>query len=360
VSIHQIDQADTPDGINKSRLEQYFELVLDAFKHTQAISGRIDTQYQMGRFNVRLCFAGSALVPKLSPAFDHLVVKQEYRPSLTINLWDSESTGTYLPEPLWEMGERMYQGEMWVADTERYKYMYQPGEGYLRLLDLTRNEAILWTADASKIPYYETGAPLKMILNWWMGNRANQIIHAGAVGMNGSGVLLVGKGGSGKSTTALVCLDSGLDYLSDDYCMVANESVPYAYSLYCSGKINAEDFERFPNFMPALSNGEHLNSEKALFFFNKLFPQQLVRGFPIKAILIPKVTDRIETTLTMVSPAESYLAIAPSTIFQLRGIRQPMHEHIAGFVRKLPSYRLELGQEISKIPGVIQNCISRI
>ena len=41
-----------------------------------------------------------------------------------------------------------------------------------------------------------------------MSDRNLQYVHAGAVGNKNGGILLVGKGGSGKSSTALACLKS--------------------------------------------------------------------------------------------------------------------------------------------------------
>ena len=112
-----------------------------------------------------------------------------------------------------------------------------------------------------------------------MGNYGFQLVHAGAVGTRDGGVLLVGKGGSGKSTTTFTCLDSGLAYVSDDYCIIENSSIPYTHSLYSTGKLNAEDVGRFPRLMPALYNYDRLETEKALYFFYEQFPHRISNGF---------------------------------------------------------------------------------
>ena len=80
------------------------------------------------------------------------------------------------------------------------------------------------------------------------------------------GVLLAGKGGSGKSTTALTCLNSELQYVSDDYCVVVAQPSPFAYNLYCTAKVRADNTHRVPHLMPTVSNGNRLGDEKALFF----------------------------------------------------------------------------------------------
>jgi hypothetical protein len=45
-------------------------------------------------------------------------------------------------------------------------------------------------------------------------------LHAGCVGLNGSGALLVGDSGAGKSTLALHAMAQGLDFLTEDACFV--------------------------------------------------------------------------------------------------------------------------------------------
>ncbi|MBV8503160.1 MAG: hypothetical protein JO006_15770 [Paucibacter sp.] len=49
-------------------------------------------------------------------------------------------------------------------------------------------------------------------------------LHAGCVGLEGQGLLLIGESGAGKSTLALQCLLDGLDFLCEDACFLAPES----------------------------------------------------------------------------------------------------------------------------------------
>jgi hypothetical protein len=50
-------------------------------------------------------------------------------------------------------------------------------------------------------------------------------LHGACVGRDGRGILLLGESGSGKSTVALHCLLSGLDFLSEDSVFVAPNSL---------------------------------------------------------------------------------------------------------------------------------------
>ena len=52
------------------------------------------------------------------------------------------------------------------------------------------------------------------------------LLHAAAVGDADGVVLLVGNGGSGKSTTSVVCSQAGLGFLADDFCLLEPGTLP--------------------------------------------------------------------------------------------------------------------------------------
>ena len=115
-----------------------------------------------------------------------------------------------------------------------------------------------------------------------------QLMHAGAVGYADGGVLLAGKSGSGKSTTALACLASDLLFASDDYVCVATTAQPWVHSLYSTAKLVPGNLSRFPELSGKLSNPDRLTTEKAMVNVHAHFPAKVLSGFPIRAILLPR------------------------------------------------------------------------
>jgi hypothetical protein len=227
------------------------------------------------------------------------------------------------------------------------------------MLDKETNLAYYWVHDAAHVPYHDQGAPLRIILNRWMMHKERQFTHAAAAGLPQGGVLIAGRGGSGKSTVALSCLDSELLYAGDDYCLLANHPVLWVFTLYNTGKLNTKDVERFPFLRPALSNSEQKTGEKSLFFFHRYLPQKMTAGFPVQAILIPQITNRRESSLKRVSPARGFLALAPTTVYQLNAEeKQQANKMLSAFVRQVPNYILELGTDYTKIPGLILDLLS--
>jgi hypothetical protein len=103
------------------------------------------------------------------------------------------------------------------------------------------------------------------------------------------GVLLAGRGGAGKSTTAIAAMLGGLSYAADDYCVIEAEPQPVAHSLYNSGKLSWSGLHRFPQLCGTPAHGS--NGEKALFFLCALHPERLALRLPIRAVLLPDIHD---------------------------------------------------------------------
>ncbi|MBE9125522.1 MULTISPECIES: serine kinase [unclassified Coleofasciculus] len=338
----------------------FFNEIYDAYENAEnAVGGSVDCFYRIGGYVIRLRFAGSALVPYLTPALAHLAIEPVPEPALTICLWDSQSTNTKMPPPPWQGQHHLKRGEIYGFNDERIHTTFQWGVSALSLLDRDRNLGVYWVNTSEQIPYWETGSPLRIIFHVWMRQRGIQMVHAGAVGLPSGGVLLVGRGGSGKSTTALCCLNSELFYASDDYTLLASEPSPTALSIYNTGKKKSDDVERLPFLKSVISNSDRLDTEKALYFLYEHFPEKIISSFPLKALLIPRITGKTDTSLTPTSSTVGLAALVPSTIAQLPGAGKEACQMMMRIVKQIPCYSLNLGTDIGQIPDVILKLLSQ-
>ena len=351
-------------------LVNYFQTFYLGFERAVKVVDSTDSFYNLGGATIRVRFAGSALIPQLTPALAHLKTEPVEQPDLTICAWDSASTGVKLPLmasslldllrfDCWNrLDTRM---EIKGYDSERFQSMFHLGSNLFNVLDVKENLALYWTDDADNMPYWERSSPFRNLLDWWMSHRDLQYVHAGAVGNKDGGILLVGKSGSGKSSTALACLKSDLFYTGDDYCLVGTKPEPCVYSLYNTAKLKGqEDLERFPHLEPFISNRDRIFDEKAMIFINQHFPEKIVDKLPIKAILVPTVTGKPDTRVKKASAIVALKALAPSTILQLPKTGESALERMTELVKQVPCYILELGTDIPQIPQTISKLLSEL
>lgn len=280
-------------------------------------------------------------------------------PDLSIYLWESDSTGVYPPAPPWASQEGIAQGEIWRLHDDRYDMISLSAHHILNVLDKAQNAAYYWVDAADQLPWSESGSPLLVILEWWMASRGLYVVHAGAVGTLAGGVLLLGRGGTGKSTTALACLDSSLMYASDDHALFSAEPSPHVYSLYGSGKVSYADVSRFPILNKSVRRVNDAEGDQALYFLHGYFSHKIAKGFPIRAMLLPRVSGRHDTTVSPASSVEALKALAPSTLFLLQGSLRSAaaFRAMVKVAERVPCYSLHVGTDLAQIPDVIQRLL---
>lgn len=350
----------------KNPESEYVNALMTAFQRAaEKVGGYTDRFYRIAGQTLCFRFAGTALIPYVT-ALSHLENYPISHPNLTVYLWDEQSTQSPVPVPPWSIEVDASPtvttthlleatGTVVMVNGDRIRAGFYPETQNLILLDRDRDIAFYCLKDVRKLPYFEPGSPLRLILHWWLNDRSMQMVHAAAVGTPNGGVLLVGKGGSGKSTSALACLDSELFYAGDDYCAIAKDPVPYIHSLYNTAKLKSRsDFQqRFPQLLSKVSNLDRLETEKAILFLKEYYPKKMISGFPLKAILMPRVTGSDRTERHRASAIQTLRAIAPSTLIQLAGTSQSSLTFLSNLVQQVPCYVLELGKNIEKIPHVI-------
>lgn len=361
--------------MSTSLANNFFDTVEQSYQTTK--NNRSDIyirDYLLGHIILRLEFIGTSMIAPMTQALAHLsqpkADKSHYKPDLTICLWDSNSTGAEMPSPPWAHEDYVVRAEIKGYNDDRFHTAYDVWGGGLRLLDKQRNLAFFWTRDAQSLPSYERGAPLRMILNWWLREQQFQFMHAAAVGNENGGVLMAGKGGSGKSTSSLSCLNSSLRFASDDYCLLNlnKDSSPNSkqrapaqvLSLYSSAKLEQKNIQHFlPHLEGYISNQHELESEKALLFLSEHFSDKLIQAFPLKAIFLPTVSGNRDTTLKPASAISALKALAPSTLFQLSGAGKTEFNNMTMLVKSIPSYTLSLGTDLTQIPQTIAHFLDR-
>ncbi len=336
---------------------------------------------RIGGLRVRLRITGEDLAAALLPALAHhprAVPADGY--DVEMRAWDAASAGGRLPT--FSPGA-LDGGTSGAARVEAHRrgphrrLRFQPDEQALSLYDPDRDLALFCVADPAALPYWERGAPMRALFHWIMEDRGRCLVHAAAVGRPSGGLLIVGRGGSGKSTTALACVGRGLGYLSDDYCIVEpHDPRPLAHSLYSSAKLHHQQLRDAgqPAGMARLAawvatpeptpghgdestgprtgeSTESTESKALLFVADHVAAGELLQTFPIRAVLVPTITGRPATTFAPTSAGAALGALAPSSVLQAPGGGAGALALLAGVVRSVPSIELRLGTDVDDLAG---------
>ncbi len=354
VSSLRQDEAAGSDGSDRAA-EAYFASVEAAFR--RVATRPVERWFSLGEYAVRLRFANDALVPAMTAALAHSAIPASSHADLTVLLFDTASTGVSANRP-WAAEDYLAHGSIRGYNTERFQTVYQHGVDAINVLDQRASVGVFWARDAAAIPYYERSSPLRNLLNWWMSRHGRQLVHGAAVGTRSAGALIVGAGGSGKSTSALSCLGSELLYCGDDYVLVAAEPEPRVYSLYCSGKLDPFHLRRFPQLLAKVESAYVPNGEKALLFAQRDV-DRIAHSLPLRVVLAPRIAHARDTTVTPTGAAQVLRALAPSTLFQLPNSGANALRLMAKLIGGLPRYALNLGTDLEQVPRVIGALLDR-
>ena len=331
-----------------------FDAAYRSFEAAQANAGRSDRFYRIGSFTVRLSFAGPSLIPLLTPALAHLAAEPPAAADLTICAWEgTASPGADTLRALTtddSIGRTMRchgAGDVCV--------LRGPGRDGASLLHARRNIGMYWVPSADAILPDVTAAPFLDIFHWWMRAHGAQVVHAAALGTAAGGVLLIGKGGAGKSTTALACADAEVRHAADDYCLIRMGQPLTVWSLYSSAKIEREQLERFPDWR---QHADRFADDKAILMLHPRAAYMLSSGFSLRAILVVRVSGRAETILRDTTASVVLQTLAPSTLLQLKGADQRDLSAMAELAQRVPGYLLEAGTDFSRLNSAITALLS--
>ena len=325
----------------------------------QAAGGFQDRDFAIADESIRLCFAGPALTPVIVPALAHLQSDLPGDPSLTVRVWDSLSTRTPMPPAPWRLDDYRQLGAIRGYFDEQIQAVYQLDSQSLTLVDPERASALFWTSSPGSVPFNERSSPLRTLLHLWLSHRGLQFAHAAALGYPNGCVLLPGRGGAGKSSSALACLGSDLGYLADDFCVLEPGQPPLIHALYSSAKAHLESFERLGLPTSLIANRVTEPTEKAVSFLHEHMPEKLLARAPLRAVLVPRITGERDTVVRPGSQAAALAALAPSSILMLPGSSAYSLQRLAGVVRTVPCYELAVGTDPDQIPRAIARVLGR-
>lgn len=333
-------------------LEDFFEAAVEAASSQMFVSTR---QARLGPVELEICTSDSfeergwcdplALYPTGDgPAQARVLV------------WAGSSAGKAFPSPPWGNNYvYTHRGDIRGFSSPKISVAFNYECRLLSMWDRESRTAVYWTPDVACLKFYEWAAPLRTILHWIGSDLGLALTHAAAVGQNGRGLLLSGKGGSGKSTTSLACWDAGWQFVSDDYCWISVEPEARVYAIYKTAKLLPNQ----PTDLPRWSRVDGLSGDKDVFNLAQNEKGRLVESLHLVALLLPALSHAQQARLHPASPRDGLAGLSLSTMGQLAGASASTMKILRKVVDVLPSYHLDLWHPVSSIPPLLVEALGQ-
>lgn len=304
--------------------------------------------YRFGDLSVNVRVAATQKAADLLRMVEHQRIASSMPDAAEINVIEGWHAGLEKLLPPSEHREKRL-----VETTADYYYYWTPERGgNLTTLDRRARRALLWYPAAGEIASWEFSRPFLAAIHAFLLPTSWTPVHAAAVAKNGDAILIAGRGGVGKTTTALVCAEAGWDYLSDDFVLVGR--TPWrAAGMYRSARMREDMFVRLPRSMAAVTNistddGE-LRAEVDVGAVGRIGSNDA----EIRAIVLPQRAGAEQSALTPIRRSQVLSALAGPTLIVLAGGHAEIFGKLAELVNQIPCYGFEPGPRLADIPGTL-------
>lgn len=308
----------------------------------ETLSEPFISSYKVGLSTIRISSTSAMLGERLTRAFAHLPTGEGI-PDLKIRIW----SGPKLPYLDWnQIQSNGYRGYKEGA----FHFHHFEMIDVLSAVDVEKGIAYYVIRDPDLLPWWVNGSPLQTILHVWFREKGIQLTHTASICDGKHTLLLTGKGGSGKSTTVLSCLREGLNTLGEDYVLLGKSC---AYSVYQTAKWMPHTRTLFPFYEQHIVNPAFADREKALLYYQDLFPSQLTLSSETFAIVSLRVGTR--PILEKSDLQTSLQSLLLTTVMQLPHPDPRTNELLQAFAKPLAHYRLSLGPNLSENVALLRS-----
>ena len=263
--------------------------------------------------------------------------------------------------PLWFI-EKYYESILLnhylTSNEKRFVLHYRSYDKNLieiKLIDIVNRKAVFWFPNIKVIPEHERSFPFRQILHHFLHGSEYCMIHGAVVGKGNEGILITAKGGSGKSTAAVACLQSNWQYAGDDF-VLYNSKNNMVYSLYNVAKLEPHQLKYF-EYLAGVIYPNQFDMHKQQMFLYPDFKLLICSKMQLKAIVIPKYDPKLESSLiSPASKAQTLLCMAPSTMMLLKS-DDGLFAKLTDLCNKMPTYTLHSSSNVSSIPLALETIL---
>lgn len=288
-----------------------------------------------------------------------------YRPvALTCYLFQTRPGESFPPEPAEAKPDNVewitipgMDGPLharWQKEWQRFRE-YQSYPGVTSRICAVRNKkdlyATIFVEDVEKVaPWFMTRHVFYMAIGALLRYDGFEIVHAGAIALDGAGVLLIGSPGSGKTTLLLSCLHMGMQLLADDIILLARDDgivKVYAFPEDIGARRGTIDMLGYHSFMQGLAADVR---NKRYIAVQRYFREQVIASCRVNFLLFVHQEQRSgEFRAERLSPSQAVSWLMSEYISQQlaqEGGANNMFDIFSDLVTQAQCYRIFLTPDV--------------
>jgi hypothetical protein len=174
-------------------------------------------------------------------------------------------------------------GKLSIGGAHYLKLSVNPVIGSISVCDWQRREIAVWIREFKHLPYWFVATPLRDEIAAIADMIGMDFIHAAGLGRGREGVCIVGRSGSGKTTTVLKGVLDGLQTVGDDFLLTDGQRL---FGVYSRAKAHRDAQQLAGDFSGAVIGGQ--NEAKLILDLGQLGGgKALVPDMEITAICLP-------------------------------------------------------------------------
>lgn len=172
---------------------------------------------------------------------------------------------------------------------------WDPVRGLIKYFDAKSGQGLFAARNLANLPSWEWFSPIKEFVHCWALQQDAWLAHAATIGFkNGKALLLVGPGGSGKSTTCVRLILDGNQTCGDDYVLLTcDPKKVVAYSIYRTIKLMPRpNLIESNGFLAGLAHSSVAETGKSVYFIDsKVAHAPLIERLTIDGVCGLELTD---------------------------------------------------------------------
>lgn len=264
----------------------------------------------------------------------------------------TELEGMLSVEMLQASGRNVYRDD-------EVQMIFSGEHALLSIYATATDETFIWLCRDERFEEKYITHPFCTELSWWAQRHGMLLLHGASVGVDGEGVVISGLSGSGKSTLSMSALLHDMDFVSDDYLLLARTADGVeSRHIFSSGYLTEATLGMLPEYR---SHVIFRNAQRNKYVIDlEDFESHLVPSLNVHAIIVPHIAGVAEPSITKAKSGLGLVNFIASSSAQNKEVRNgSFFLRFMELVKDLPVYDMQLTTDVRLNARYLRQWISQ-